>query len=127
MTERFEGTCIKYCKGACCRNAVLHDMTDAEFEVVASNSPIRSREKNYSAILTTVYHSQLRNGIYFITNEDGTHDVGIKGNCPNLLPNGACGIYEERPSACRSLEVGDSGCRFAREKLRMKPLGKVIG
>jgi Fe-S-cluster containining protein len=27
-------------------------------------------------------------------------------NCPQLLPNGRCGIYEDRPALCRNFEEG---------------------
>ncbi len=39
-----------------------------------------------------------------------------EGHCAALAPDPdaagwACGIYEERPDVCRSLERGSSGCR----------------
>lgn len=126
MTEQFDGACIKYCKGICCKNVVFLGMTDAELEVIVGNSPVRSREASYSDIFTVVFHSQLRNGVYFIPDEKGTYVVGMKGSCPNLLPDGACGVYEQRPNACRNFEVDAESCRSARGKLRMRPLGKII-
>jgi Fe-S-cluster containining protein len=34
----------------------------------------------------------------------------INGNCEHILPNGACGIYEERPLICR--EYDNDWCEY---------------
>jgi hypothetical protein len=37
----------------------------------------------------------------------------------------ACGIYEWRPSPCREFEEGSDGCRRARAKVGLPPLGEL--
>lgn len=123
MTEQFEGTCIKYCKGACCRRFVLFNVTGDELVLFPQAKPVQTVNK----VLDDAFQSEGSKKVSFVTNNNGMSVIGVVGSCPNLLPNGACGVYEERPNACRSLEVGDSGCRSARKESRMKPLGKVIG
>lgn len=36
--------------------------------------------------------------------DHGRPYAGIVFSCPSLLPNGRCGIYDERPNICRNFE-----------------------
>lgn len=49
--------------------------------------------------------------------------VSVHFNCDNLLPNGRCGIYNERPETCSTLEPGsDPLCGEYRHNLRGIPI-----
>lgn len=55
-------------------------------------------------------------GVYFA--ETGTYffTIRVVGACPKLADDMSCEIYEERPTACRRLLVGESECNKARKK-----------
>src|SRR5665213_202316 len=44
-------------------------------------------------------HIPARYGLYVLTND-----------CGNLTEDNQCGVYEERPRACRDYEVGSTAC-----------------
>ena len=37
----------------------------------------------------------------------------------------ACGVYAQRPSACREVQVGDAKCNGARERHDLEMIGGV--
>ena len=121
MTEQAENSCLKYCKGACCINVALFNITPGELALFSKIV----RKPTADDVLDAVFQIPARDGVYVATNGSGMNIVGIKGNCPNLLPSGECGIYDERPEACRNLVVGGQDCRSARRKAGLGPLERI--
>ena len=94
MTER--GGLCETCKspGACCKRMFLNG-GPGPFHM---HEPM-SREN--------AEHAAHRLDIPFLPShqkEDGTWEW----SCTQLLDNGRCGIYEERPNVCRIYEAGSS-------------------
>ncbi len=49
----------------------------------------------------------------FTDDQTGSEYVDYYYSCPKLLPNGRCGIYDDRPALCRSYQPGADGlCVF---------------
>lgn len=119
MTEQVENRCLKYCNGACCRNIVFFNVNAKDLALLSKTA---ERKQTINDVLDIVFQRPAPEGVYFATDIKGINTVGIKGNCPNLLPGGECGIYDVRPDACRNLEVGGQVCKDARKLTGLKPL-----
>lgn len=49
-------------------------------------------------------------------------EVGWKGKCPNLLPDGSCKFYEEREYAARNFKIGSKECNQVRCENGLPPI-----
>ena len=47
--------------------------------------------------------------------------------CKKLTPDGLCGVYDERPGACRKFSPGNPLCLMAIERYRPERLEKIRG
>jgi Fe-S-cluster containining protein len=111
--------CLECCNGACCRNVVLINVTAEERSRLPKTA---AQQPTIDVVLDMVFQRPAPKGVYFVTDAEGMSVVGIKGNCPNLLPNGKCGSYDIRPDACRNLTVGGQICNSARKEAGLRPL-----
>jgi Fe-S-cluster containining protein len=44
---------------------------------------------------------------------------------PDAMTEQVCGVYAQRPSACREVQVGDGKCNGARERHGLEMIGGV--
>jgi len=58
-------------------------------------------------------------GVFYVET-NGKCDLFLNGDCPNLN-SGKCGVYEERPGACRNLEPGSKECFQIRKRGGLEP------
>lgn len=123
MIEQADNSCLKYCRGACCKNVALFSVTTEELALFSKTV----KKSTTDDVLDMVFQFQgpAVEDVYFATDKRGMNIVGIKGNCPNLLLSYECGIYDARPDACKSLAVGSQNCKVARKKEGIKPLDKI--
>ncbi|MDX9734264.1 MAG: YkgJ family cysteine cluster protein [Thermoanaerobaculia bacterium] len=97
--------------GKCCR-----------YVAVGIDGPVTV--SGVSTALWLVYHRNV--SVY--QSHDGDWFVLFPADCENLLPNGLCGVYEDRPTLCRDYDV--DGCEGtsaeAPEKVRFDD-GAALG
>ena len=72
------------CKGSTCCTYITQEI----------DTP--SKKKDYSILLWQVSHENIH-----VCKDDDSWYLLVEGRCSHLLPDGRCGIYENRPDICR--------------------------
>ncbi|WP_455198733.1 YkgJ family cysteine cluster protein [Kaarinaea lacus] len=83
-----------FCEGSKCCNHISMEIDTPE------------TMKDFDQLLWKISHQQIE--IY--KDEGSWHLMVVNVPCANLLPDGACGIYEKRPMICR--EYSNEYCEF---------------
>lgn len=64
----------------------------------------------------------------FTDEDSGRRYVTYAYSCPELLPNGRCGIYENRPNVCRDYKPGtDALCVFSNAGVLREGVRREMG
>jgi Fe-S-cluster containining protein len=114
--------CLEKCTAACCQDMFINvSVTQlplflpkgSNYKEHASHDDIGRVHDDGAAAFPGVYYT--RNGI-------NLYRLYISGKCPNLQDDFKCGIHENRPDACRNLEVGGAECTTSRKKFDLPPL-----
>lgn len=123
--ETHGNRCLTYCKAACCRDTVFYRLPKEELPKFTRHAKYVEKCSPEDLMDTVSKKVHVRDGVYYAEGEDVLM-VGINGPCPNLQRDNSCGIYDERPIACRKLDVGSEECRKDRRAMGLKPLENVI-
>lgn len=111
------------CKEADCSASCCHDMR------LSGNIP-EEQIKNYfpdaTKIPSTDLFERIPDGVYYAETGTQFYSIRLVGPCPNLLENSDCGIYEDRPVACKRMMIGGDYCSNARIKDGLLPIEVVI-
>lgn len=119
MSTEIKNLCAEIGCSACCKDITLEYLSDKDrvtltppgttiIPVVDIESlPIQARDARISSTGTV---------ILFHRREDRVNFVEIVGACPNLLTDGSCGVYDNRPWACRNFKFEGDKCMSMREQ-----------
>lgn len=88
------------CVGACCKAGMVLSLSPKEKEQIESAG-------------TDIEQYQRKRGEPKPKRGESLYKFNL--DCGNLQSDNSCGIYEDRPRACRDLTTGSAGCLFIRE------------
>jgi Fe-S-cluster containining protein len=122
-TEVTGNPCLDKCNGACCRNMMFPKISKEDTAKLIHQDTYSSEVPTVGElydIFDEIYAKP--QGVYYTELASDSNAAFLVGDCPNLQPDRSCGIYENRPEACRNFEAESTSCTRVRRREGLKSL-----